>query len=50
MPLQLRPTVQKRLPKFKLPLAADDRDALLDLQAAFARAYDLGQEILAPTD
>src|SRR5207253_8168140 len=35
-------TIQKRLPKFKLPLAADDRDALLDLQAAFARAYDLG--------
>ncbi|MBA4064624.1 MAG: hypothetical protein C0501_13105 [Isosphaera sp.] len=35
-------TVQKRLPKFKLPLAPDDRDALLDLQAAFARAYDLG--------
>jgi hypothetical protein len=35
-------TLQKRLPKFKLPLAPDDRDALLDLQAAFARAYDLG--------
>ncbi len=35
-------TIQKRLPKFKLPLAPDDRDALLDLQAAFARAYDLG--------
>lgn len=35
-------TIQKRLPKFKLPLAADDRDALLDLQAAFARAFDLG--------
>jgi hypothetical protein len=35
-------TLQKRLPKFKVPLAADDRDALLDLQAAFARAYDLG--------
>jgi len=35
-------TIQKRLPKFKLPLAADDRDSLLDLQAAFARAYDLG--------
>lgn len=35
-------TVAKRLPKFKLPLAPDDRDALLDLQAAFARAYDLG--------
>ena len=26
----------------QVPLAADDRDALLDLQAAFARAYDLG--------
>jgi hypothetical protein len=35
-------TMQKRLPKFKVPLAPDDRDALLDLQAAFARAYDLG--------
>jgi len=35
-------TIQKRLPKFKLPLAPDDRDALLDLQAAFTRAYDLG--------
>lgn len=35
-------TLQKKLPKFKLPLAADDRDALLDLQAAFGRAYDLG--------
>ena len=35
-------TIQKRLPKFKLPLAPDDRDTLLDLQAAFARAYDLG--------
>lgn len=35
-------TLQKRLPKFKLPLAADDRDALIDLQAAFARAFDLG--------
>ncbi len=35
-------TVQKRLPKFKLPLAADDRDAVLDLQVAVARAYDLG--------
>src|SRR5207248_297035 len=35
-------TLQKRLPKFKVPLAADDRDALLDLQAALARAYDLG--------
>lgn len=35
-------TIQKRLPKFKLPLAPDDRDALLDLHAAFTRAYDLG--------
>ena len=35
-------TLQKRLPKFKLPLAPDDRDTLLDLQSAFTRAYDLG--------
>jgi hypothetical protein len=35
-------TLQKRLPKFKLPLAPDDRDTLLDLQSAFKRAYDLG--------
>jgi hypothetical protein len=35
-------TVQKRLPKFKLPLAPDDRDTVLDLQVAAARAYDLG--------
>ncbi len=35
-------TVSKRLPKFKLPLAADDRDTVLDLQVAIARAYDQG--------
>ena len=35
--------VRKRLPKFKLPLAADDRDTVLDLQLAFARAYDTGR-------
>jgi hypothetical protein len=35
-------TIQKRLPRFKLPLAADDRDTVVDLQAAFARCYDLG--------
>jgi hypothetical protein len=35
-------TVQKRLPKFKLPLAHDDRDTVLDLQVAVARAYDQG--------
>lgn len=33
-------TIQKRLPKFRLPLATDDRDAVVDLQAAFARCYD----------
>jgi hypothetical protein len=35
-------TLQKRLPKFRLPLAADDRDTVIDLQAAFARAFDQG--------
>lgn len=33
-------TIQKRLPKFRLPLITDDRDTVLDLQAAFARCYD----------
>jgi hypothetical protein len=35
-------TIQKRLPRFRLPLASDDRDTVLDLQAAFARCYDQG--------
>jgi hypothetical protein len=35
-------TLQKRLPRFKLPLAADDRDTILDLHAAFTRCYDQG--------
>src|SRR5439155_22419162 len=35
-------TLPKRLPKFRLPLAADDRDTVIDLQAAFGRAYDQG--------
>ncbi len=35
-------TLQKRLPRFRLPLAADDRDTVLDLQAAFTRCYDQG--------
>jgi hypothetical protein len=35
-------TLAKRLPKFKLPLAADDRDTVIDLQAAVARAFDQG--------
>lgn len=30
----------KRLPPFKLPLAADDRDTVIDLQVSFTRAYD----------
>jgi hypothetical protein len=33
-------TVQKRLPKFRLPLTPDDKDAVIDLQAAFLRCYD----------
>jgi len=34
--------VRKRLPKFKLPLAADDRDTVVDLQLAVSRAYEQG--------
>jgi hypothetical protein len=35
-------TLQKRLPKFRLPLSPDDRDTVLDLQTSFSRAYDQG--------
>jgi hypothetical protein len=35
-------TLQKKLPRFRLPLAPDDRDTVLDLHAACARAYDQG--------
>jgi hypothetical protein len=35
-------TLPKRLPRFRVPLAADDRDTVLDLQTAVARAYDQG--------
>jgi hypothetical protein len=35
-------TLLKRLPRFKVPLAADDRDTVLDLQATFSRAFDQG--------
>src|SRR5215468_7727447 len=35
-------TLQKRLPRFRLPLAPDDRDTVLDLQTVFARCYDQG--------
>ena len=35
-------TLAKRLPRFKVPLASDDRDTVIDLQAAFVRAFDHG--------
>lgn len=35
-------TLPKRLPRFKVPLAADDRDTVIDLQSAFVRTYDQG--------
>ena len=38
-------TLQKRLPRFRMPLAADDRDTVIDLQAAFARSFDQGDFI-----
>jgi hypothetical protein len=33
-------TLQKPLPRFRVPLARDDRDLVVDLQAAFKRCYD----------
>jgi hypothetical protein len=33
-------TLRVRLPKFKMPLATDDRETVVDLQAAISRAYD----------
>jgi hypothetical protein len=35
-------TLQKRLPRFRMPLAADDRDTVVDLQLAFNQAFDQG--------
>jgi hypothetical protein len=35
-------TLQKPLPRFRLPLSADDRDTVLDLRTAFTRCYDQG--------
>ncbi len=35
-------TLQKKLPRFRLPLAPDDRDTVLDLHTAFTRCYDQG--------
>jgi hypothetical protein len=36
-------SVRKRLPKFRLPLAPDDRDTVVDLQLAYLRAFDQGR-------
>lgn len=33
-------TLQKSLPRFRLPLESTDRDAVLDLQSIFGRCYD----------
>jgi hypothetical protein len=33
-------TLQKPLPRFRLPLSPDDRDTVLDMQAIFARCFD----------
>jgi len=33
--------LRRRLPKIRMPLAADDRDTVIDLQVVFARAYEL---------
>ena len=35
-------TLQKRLPRFRVPLAVDDRDTVLDTHTAFTRCYDQG--------
>ncbi|HLJ94124.1 MAG TPA: DUF4058 family protein [Gemmataceae bacterium] len=35
-------TLQKRLPRFRLPLAADDRDTVVDLHTIFTRSFDQG--------
>ncbi len=34
--------LQKRLPRFRLPLAGDERDTVVDLHTTFARSYDQG--------
>jgi hypothetical protein len=36
-------TLRKRLPRFRVPVAAGDRDMVLDLQAAFTRCYERGR-------
>jgi hypothetical protein len=34
--------LEKRLPRFRLPLAGDDRDTVVDLHTTFTRSYDQG--------
>jgi hypothetical protein len=33
-------TLEKRLPRFRLPMASDDRDTVVNLQEAFSQTYD----------
>lgn len=35
-------TLNRRLPRFRLPLAADDRDTVLDLYTIFSRTFEQG--------
>lgn len=35
-------SLQKRLPRFRIPLASDDRDTVIDLQTVFVRSYEQG--------
>jgi hypothetical protein len=35
-------TLREKLPRFKLPLAGDDRDTVVDLQTVFTRCFDQG--------
>src|SRR5260370_16493237 len=35
-------TLQKRLPRLRLPLAGDDRDTIVDLHTTFTRRFDQG--------
>jgi hypothetical protein len=35
-------TMQKRLPRFRLPLSGDERDTVVDMHVMFSRCYDQG--------
>lgn len=35
-------TLQKTLPRFRMPLGGDSRDVLIDLQATFTKAFEAG--------